>query len=261
MKKILLVLIICVITANCISATAKATLSERQKETADRIAEIADINWKEYGVLPSIAVAQAFIESSLGKNQVKPNNLWGIRPGGKCYSSYSSLSDGTYSYLGVINNGRYDKALFKKDYKIQIKYILQGGYYGEDDGGTIEEYRRNIVSSVENHHFDKYDKKLFKRLQKEQKQEEKKKKERAEKKRKKKWLKTYTIVYDPNVMPHEVSVDKKIIKQGTVQIWKNDVGGKIYDVTYGQNGYVIGVSDKFMEGMKVKIEVNEEAKG
>lgn len=113
---------------NMVQTTAKSReLSNEQERIADKVAETATDNWGKYGVLPSVAVAQTFVESSLGVNQVRPNNLWGIRPGGVHYSSYASLEDGIYAYLNVLNNGLYDKALHKKDYKVQLQEILQGG--------------------------------------------------------------------------------------------------------------------------------------
>lgn len=77
----------------------------------------------------------------------------------------------------------------------------------------------------------------------------------------KKWDKTYTLVYDDSVGEHEVRVDKKIIKSGAVQIWKDKELKGIYDVAGGQKGLNIGISDLGMDGMKVKIAVNEEVKG
>ena len=229
-----------VISAQCVDLTKK------QIEVAEKIAKETSDSWEERGVLPSVAVVQAFNESSLGVNQVKPNNLWGIRPGGVNYAYYSSVDEGIEAYLDVLNNGLYDKALYKKDYRTQLRYILAGGYYGEDDGGTNEEYYKNCVDSIEKHGFDRYDKVLFKRL---------------EKKRKKKWEKTYTLHYDSSLSEHEVRVDKKIINGGVVQIWKDDELKGIYDVAGGQKGLNIGISGSGMDGMKVKIIVNEEAKG
>lgn len=229
-----------VISAQC------EDLTEGQEKVAEKIAKETSDSWEERGVLPSVAVVQAFIESSLGVNQVKPNNLWGIRPGGIYYSSYGSIDDGIEAYLDVLNNGLYDKALHKKKYQAQLKHILAGGYYGEDDGGTNEEYYRNCVDSIEKYGFDKYDKVLFDRL---------------ENKRKKKWEKIYTLHYDASLSEHEVRVDKKIINGGVVQIWEKDELEGIYDVAGGQKGLNIGISDPGMDGMKVKIVVNEEAKG
>lgn len=80
-------------------------------------------------------------------------------------------------------------------------------------------------------------------------------------KRKKKWKKTYTLVYDDSVPYHAVSVDKSIIKCGAVSIWIDLEMRGIYDVIHGQKGRKIGISDPSMDGMEVKISVDENAKG
>lgn len=228
---------------------AESGLTESQKAVADKVANTVSDNWEEYGVLPSVAVAQTLVESSLGEHQVRPNNLWGLRPGGN-YRSYDSLDDGIHGYLRVIGEPRYKRARFVKDYETQISRILDGGYYGEDDGGTISGYYNHVVSSIRKYGFDKYDEKLFNRIDKE-----------TEEKRIAKWSKTYTVIYDPDLKPHEVSVDKSIIHGGAVQIWKNEELQGIYDVVGGQKGCKLGVSDIRLDGLKVKIVVDENAKG
>lgn len=249
-RKVVAILLTVILFMEPMMAYAKsAELTKEQKKVADTVAEYTEKKWEKYGVLPSVAVTQTFVESSLGVNQVRPNNLWGLRPGGE-YSSYSSMECGVYAYLDVLNNGLYDKSLHKKDYKVQLWEILQGGYYGEDDGGTIEEYYEDCVNSIEKYGFDEYDREMFRQLR-----------ERSDRKRKKKWGKTYTLHYDDSLKEHEIRVDKKIINGGAVQIWKDDELKGIYDVAGGQRGLNIGISDSGMDGMKVKIVVNEEAKG
>lgn len=146
---------------NSVKGTAECRLNYEQKYMANYIAEVVIDNYDTYGVLPSVAVAQAFIESSLGVNQVRPNNLWGIKPDDK-YATYDNINDGIFAYLNVINNGLYDKAIGCTDYTDTIKYILDGGYYGEDDGGTIEEYYNNIINSIHKYNWHRFDIKLEK---------------------------------------------------------------------------------------------------
>lgn len=250
-RKVIAIILSAILFAEPVIVSARGNdLTESQKKIADKVAKKTTEKWDECGVLPSVAVVQAFVESSLGDNQVKQNNLWGIRPGGVNYAFYSSVDDGIEAYLDVLNDGLYDRALYKKEYRTQLKYILAGGYYREDDGGTNEEYYKNCVYSIEKYGFDRYDKELFRQLE-----------EKSEQARKKKWEKTYTLHYDSSLSEHEVRVDKKIINGGVVQIWKDDELKGIYDVARGQKGLNIGISDSGMDGMKVKIIVNEEAKG
>lgn len=126
-RKIIAITLSMILFMNPMTVFAKSTeLTEKQKETASKVAEVVSGNWEEYGVLPSVAVAQTFAESSLGVNQVRSNNLCGLRPGGE-YSSCRNLNDGIHAYLKVLNNGLYDKALHKKNYKLQLQKILEGG--------------------------------------------------------------------------------------------------------------------------------------
>lgn len=127
LRKLIAIFLTEILLLNPITVAAKSNgLSENQTRVANKVAKTATENWEKYGVLPSVAVAQTLVESSLGKNRVRSNNLWGLRPGGK-YASYPSLENGIYAYLEVLNNGRYGKALYKKDYRTQIRRILQGG--------------------------------------------------------------------------------------------------------------------------------------
>lgn len=99
-------------------------LSGQQKQRAYTIAKICIKEWKKYGVLPSVAIAQAMQESTLGEH-CSGNNLWGIASGA---IHYSSLEEGVYGYLKVINNGCYGTAPFTQNASSQISKILAGGY-------------------------------------------------------------------------------------------------------------------------------------
>ena len=103
---------------------ARYVLDEQQAEIADRITEICTENWNEYGVLPSVCIAQAYMESHVGK-ECYANNLWGLYGG---YTSFNSLDEGIYEYLEIINNGLYDDALYHLDSSYQINAIYDGGY-------------------------------------------------------------------------------------------------------------------------------------
>ena len=85
-------------------------LSDQQKETADKIANYVANHWEENGVLPSVAVAQAYQESSF--IHYRGYNLWGINSGA---TTYSSLEDGIEHYMDVINLHYYKGAPYKKD--------------------------------------------------------------------------------------------------------------------------------------------------
>ena len=251
MKKIFIVLMVAVLTVNMsyTPVSASRNLTKSQKEVADTIAKIAIDNWDEYGVLPSTAVTQAFIESTLG-DRCRGYNLWGIKSGAV---TYSSLYEGTISYLKVINNGYYKDAPFKKDYKIQLRKILDGGYC-QPEG----KYYSNALWSINAYKFYNYDKELFKQIEK---KKAAKKLARLEKKRMKKQKKTFHVTYDPSLPNNVAIVNGDIIKKGTVNIfYKYELYG-IYDVKTGGKGYEVKVNNPYLDGLDVKLEVHEEANG
>ena len=147
-------------------------LSRMQKRNAERIAKYTADHYDKYGVLPSIAVAQAMQESSLGKHC--PNyNMWGLASG-KIYCS--SVENGCQKYLRVINNGCYKGAPFCKDWRTQIRRILRGGYCE-----PVGSYYSCVVSIVNRYNLTKYDKKMWKdrKAAKEAKKKLKEKKRKA----------------------------------------------------------------------------------
>lgn len=141
---------------------ADYTLVDDLQQNADQIAEVTIANYDTYGVLPSVAVGQAFCESTLGKFPINDFNYWGLRAR-KGWRAFNSLEEGTIGYLETINNGRYDKALFNKDYKEQLKYIYEGGYCPNNP-----DYVDKVVWAIEAYDFTAYDATLFKSLEKQE---------------------------------------------------------------------------------------------
>lgn len=131
----------------------KTSLSGKKKERADFIATICLNNWKKYGVLPSTAIGQAFVESTIGEH-CRGYNLWGINSG-RGYN-YSSLREGTLAYLKVINNGYYDSALFCKNPRTQIRRILSGGYCV-----PIGDYYSQFTWALDHYNLEEYDRQMF----------------------------------------------------------------------------------------------------
>lgn len=119
------------------------------KERADRIAIVCAENYEKYGILPSVCIAQAMQETTLGK-AYNNGNLWGIKSG---RVSYSSIEDGTIAYLKVINNGYYPNAPFEKVPYKQISAIIAGGYC-ENAG----DYVSKVVKIINDYHLYEYDK-------------------------------------------------------------------------------------------------------
>lgn len=268
-KKITLITLATVLSLNTEIAVSAEGLSKSQRNIADTIAKVTEENWKEYGVLPSVAVAQAFVESSLGDH--KPSkynyNLWGIKSGAVWYDT---VTEGTYGYMRVINNGYYKNAPYTTDYRLQLKRILAGGYCK-----PVGDYYSQAMYGYENYNFEKYDTRMFNNWKKEKarkkaKRRAAKRKARREKikalreaQRISKFSETYTLVYDELVPYNSVEVDKNIIHSGTVAIIDDFELQGIYDVKASNKtkGLTIRINNPSMDGMKVKIEVKEHAKG
>ncbi len=240
------------------SVHAKQILTKKQQQTADKIAEIADANWEKYGVLPSVAVGQAYKESSLGVRC--PNyNLWGIGSGSVYYGS---LKDGVIGYLRVINNGYYPNAPFERNYKKQLRRILDGGYCT-----PVGDYYEDVMYGYSQHNFEKYDKALFKRLSEEKK--ERKKEEKQVNQYIKKMtspMEPFTLRNDPTLPEGIIYANADCIAGGAVMIFsssdpKDFVG--TYEVAQDQSisGNVIRGNLPEVSKEKVYLRVYENAVG
>ena len=78
---------ICIILVLAIlgsSARVEASTSVKT-ERKMKIVEVCRNNYCIYGVYPSVCLAQAILESSLG-DVCRPNNYWGLNQGKTCYA-------------------------------------------------------------------------------------------------------------------------------------------------------------------------------
>ena len=162
MKKIqitLLTLCLMLLCNNYVKASDEYCykLTEFQQRNADIIAQACIDHWDEYGCLPSVAIAQAYVESQLGL-KIDNGNLWGIC---SCRISYPSVYDGVHAYMRVINNGRYIGAPHEKKWRIQIRRILDGDYCIPE--GDCE---NDVAWTIRTFKLEKYDEILFKKINK-----------------------------------------------------------------------------------------------
>ena len=135
--------------------------------------------WSVYKVLPSVAIAQAALESAWGTSGLAANhnNLFGIKGnyggnaatmatwgvyGGITYDitanfrSYPNWATSIKDYGVFLNvNNRYEKALGLTDYKKQIKAIHEAGY------ATDLHYQTKIISIIEANNLEKFDKQVL----------------------------------------------------------------------------------------------------
>lgn len=135
--------------------------------------------WSVYKVLPSVAIAQAALESAWGTSGLatKYNNLFGIKGsyggnaanmatwevyGGVRYDikanfrSYPNWETSIKDYGVFLNvNSRYKNALGLTDYKKQIKAIHDAGY------ATDPQYQSKIISIIEANNLVQFDKQVL----------------------------------------------------------------------------------------------------
>lgn len=256
MKTKLKKIIACVIIVSLLfSGTASAKkLTKKQRRAADYIAKVTSENWDTYGILPSVAVVQACNESSLGVH-CRGNNLWGILSGAV---TYPSLYDGIHGYLRVVNNTKYYKGVtFRKDYRKQLRRILDGGYC-EPEG----EYYNDCMTLYNHYNFDKYDEEMFEKQRREKIRKRRAiRKAKQEKKRLQQHKKTFKVIHDDTVPYNSAVVDTDIIKKGTVNIIHNNMMIGIYDVKNNESeeGRRVRINNPKLDGLEVKLDVHEEA--
>ena len=139
----------------------------------------AEALWSVYRVLPSVAIAQAALESAWGTSGLAANhnNLFGIKGsygghtanmttwevyGGVTYTiaadfrAYPDWTTSIKDYGVFLNvNSRYKQALGLTDYKKQIKALHEAGY------ATDPHYQTKIVSIIEANDLTIFDKQVL----------------------------------------------------------------------------------------------------
>ncbi|MGK0551560.1 glycoside hydrolase family 73 protein [Enterococcus faecalis] len=151
-----------------------------KEEFIARISPYAQELQASYGVLPSIIIGQAILESNWGQSQLaaKYNNLFGIKAYGnqpkvnletkeyvnevwitiqgdfRVYQTWEeSMKDHTRLFVeGVDWNPRlYEKVLLAKNYKEAAEALQTAGY------ATDPTYAEKVISVIEANHLYKYD--------------------------------------------------------------------------------------------------------
>ena len=289
MKKVLSVVLFISIMVGIVSpvnaSASQKKLTKSQGRNADRIAEIVSSKWEKYGVLPSVCIAQAFVESTLG-DHCRGYNLWGINSG-EGYN-YSSLEEGTNAYLKVIrDSGYYDDAPFVKSPRKQLYRILYDEYTDSDgDYHRVDvycepagDYLKHAMYAIEKYNLEKYDRKMFKDIEKKKQEKKRKKLEKIQKRKEKEqrereakekeareWREKeqegfYVVVHDGNIPNHSAMVDENIFPKGTISIiYRYELQG-IYDVQSGEQGKTIRINNPELDGKIVKVDACEEAVG
>lgn len=153
-------------------------MNESQKKFIDSIAKGAVDGWKKYGVLPSITIAQAILESGWGKSGLTKasNNLFGIKAGGgwagdtidyptkeyvngqyidviATFRKYPSLDESMVDHGKFLNeNPRYREIIGEEDYKTAAQGLQRAGY------ATAPNYAEVLVDIIQDYQLYNYDK-------------------------------------------------------------------------------------------------------
>lgn len=154
-------------------------MSKQTENFINKVKGGATVLWSSYKVLPSVAIAQAALESAWGTSGLatKYNNLFGIKGsyggnaanmatwevyGGVTYNitanfrAYPNWETSIKDYGVFLNvNSRYRKALGLTDYKKQIKAIHEAGY------ATDPNYQKKIIQIIEANNLVQFDKQVL----------------------------------------------------------------------------------------------------
>lgn len=153
--------------------------NESQQIFIDAVAPIAQETYKKYGVLPSITLAQAVLESAWGQSglTIQANNLFGIKADPSWTGRVLEMETQEHVDGGIITiiarwrvyekwedsvtdhgmflkeNSRYAAAGFfeAKDYIGQAESLVKAGY------ATNPSYAKLLCSLIESYGFNKYD--------------------------------------------------------------------------------------------------------
>lgn len=148
---------------------------DMKKEFIERVNKIAQEGYKEYGILPSLTIAQSILESAWGKSHIR-NNIFGIKKGsswkGKTrlvttteyiggrkvvikdeFRVYDSIEDSIRDYLKLIGQlSRYRPVRKAKDYKEACYKVYESGY------ATDPNYSKKLIKIIEENSLYRYDK-------------------------------------------------------------------------------------------------------
>ena len=131
-------------------------------------------SYKEDGVLPSLTLAQAILETGWGKHRIG-NNIFGIKAGsswtGKVqnvktaeqnsdgsytnirdnFRDYDSVSDSIVDHGKLLTNERYRPVIAAKNYKEACQAVKACGY------ATSHSYAQNLINLVEQYGLNQWD--------------------------------------------------------------------------------------------------------
>lgn len=152
-------------------------MSKKTDNFISKISPLAVQDMEKTGVLASLTIAQAILESGWGESAlaVKANNLFGIKCGsgwkGKSYNihtkeyydgntatvvnanfrAYDSWGDSVADHSKLLQAQRYAKVLQTTDYKVACQEVYNAGY------ATNSNYPQQLIQLIEQYDLYKFD--------------------------------------------------------------------------------------------------------
>ena len=151
-----------------------ANISGSHLDFINQIKDGAVASYNKYGVLPSLTMAQAILESGWGEHPIG-KNLFGIKAGsswtGKTkttetgeqradgsrykttatFRDYDSYSESIDDHAKLLTNERYKGVIASKNYKEACKAVKDAGY------ATSLDYTKNLINIIEKYGLDQWD--------------------------------------------------------------------------------------------------------
>ena len=141
-----------------------------------KIGPLAQLDMQKKGVLASLTIAQAILESGWGESELtlKANNLFGIKATaswrGATYAiktreyvnndpytitadfkAYHSWEESISDHSELLQNARYSKVLNTSDYKVACEEVYKAGY------ATDPNYPTKLITLIEQYNLQQYD--------------------------------------------------------------------------------------------------------
>ncbi|MEC6748440.1 glycoside hydrolase family 73 protein [Marinilactibacillus sp. XAAS-LB27] len=151
--------------------------SSREEEFIDEVGENAVILNATYGIRPSVAIAQAILESNWGRSELaqRENNYYGIKGTNETdyttkefeedewveiraeFRSYNTLLESMEDYAKLLKNGtEWDDSLYadvieSSNYRDAAKALKTAGY------ATDPDYPDKVISLIETYDLQRFD--------------------------------------------------------------------------------------------------------
>jgi flagellum-specific peptidoglycan hydrolase FlgJ len=152
----------------------KGTMFKTNNEFIDKISPGALLGYQQGGILPSLTMAQAILESGWGKSSIG-NNIFGIKAGDNWkglkqfvgtneeingvmqkqqawFRDYATIDESILDHTKILQNSRYSAVKLAKDYKEAAWAVSKAGY------ATDSTYAPQLIDIIEQNNLSRFDK-------------------------------------------------------------------------------------------------------